>query len=52
MGEGRWSRSIMIKSGAQVYVRIMDNGDGDGSYEAVERRSGASRKRITMVMKL
>jgi hypothetical protein len=42
MGEGRWSRSMVVESGGQMYVRIMDNGDGDGSYEAVERRSGAS----------
>jgi hypothetical protein len=52
MGEGRWSTSTMIKSGDQVYVRTMDNGDGDDLNEAVGRRSGSRWPRMTMVVKL
>jgi hypothetical protein len=52
MSEGRWSRSTMIKSGDQVYVRTMENEDGDDMNEAVGRRSGSRWKRMTMVVKL
>jgi hypothetical protein len=51
LGEGRWSRSMVVESGDQMYVRTMDNGDSDGLNEAAGKRSRSKWKRITMVMK-